>query len=273
LNIPTAYTLTKTLNSPALVRTGSGISYTIRITNTGNTWLTVLPMRDVYSTTYLTYGYNGSFAAPASNDNTDDGQIDWADLTLALGDVRPGASVSVIVTFTARADTTHLPGGKTDNVAEIHDAVAQYVRDEVGGASGSDPAIELPDTQDDAPAAIILPTGLSVTGLQAHVQGKAVTVVWQTHNEAQIVGFRLLRQTDDGASQPIPGELIPAQHAGANQGAAYAITDAPAPGVYTYVLEAVQTDGQRVRAATTTLQVAPSATTRLFLPFVTQAAP
>jgi uncharacterized repeat protein (TIGR01451 family) len=244
LNIPTSYTLTKTLNTPVPVRTGSAITYTIRITNTGSTWLTVLPMRDVYSTTYLTYGKDGQFATPASNDNVDDGQIDWSDLTLTLGDVRPGQSVSVIVTFTAKADTTKLPGGKTDNVAEVHDAVAQYVRNEVSGASGSDPAIQLPDKQDDAPAAIILPTGLSVTGLQANAQGKDVTIVWQTANEAQILGFDVLRKSSPTDVKRANPEMIEAENAGSNTGTTYSFTDRGlAPGVYTYVLRVVKLDG------------------------------
>jgi uncharacterized repeat protein (TIGR01451 family) len=244
LNIPTSYTLTKTLNTPVPVRTGSAITYTIRITNTGNTWLTVLPMRDVYSTTYLAYGYNGSFASPASNNNTDDGLIDWSDLTLTRGDVGPGASVSVIVTFTAKADTTKLPGGKTDNVAEVHDAVAQYVRDEVSGASGSDPAFPLPDKQDDAPAAIILPTGLSVTGLQANAQGKDVTIVWQTANEAQILGFDVLRKSSPADVKRVNPEMIAAEHAGSSAGTTYSFTDRGlAPGVYTYVLRVIKLDG------------------------------
>jgi hypothetical protein len=244
LNIPTAYTLTKTLNTPIPVRTGSAITYTIRITNTGKTWLTVLPMRDLYSPTYLTYGYNGSFAAPASNDNADDGQIDWSDLTLTLGDVPPNGSISVIVTFTAKADTTKLPGGKTDNVAEIHDAVAQYVRDEAGGASGSDPSIPLPDAEDDAPAAIILPTGLSVAGLQANAQGKDVTIVWQTANEAQILGFDVLRKSSPTEVKQVNAEMIAAENAGSSAGTTYSLTDRGlAPGVYTYVLRVIKLDG------------------------------
>ena len=89
------------------------------------------------------------------------------------------------------------------------------------------------------------------TGLRRHracraqaAQGR-VKLTWRTANEAQLVGFHLQRETADGASQPIHAALLPAQHAGANQGAAYAFTDAPAPGAYTYILEAVQTDGQR----------------------------
>jgi hypothetical protein len=257
LNIPTSYTLTKTLNTPIPVRTGSPISYTILITNTGNTWLTVLPLRDVYSTIYLTYGYNGSFAVPASDDNVDDGQIDWSDLTLTLGDVRPGASVTVVVIFTAKADTTKLPGGMTDNVAQVHDAVAQYVRDEVGGASGSDPGIPLPDEQDDAPAAIIVPTGLPVTGLQAMAQGHDVTIVWQTNNEAQILGFDVLRKAATGAVSKANTETIVAENAGANSGASYRFSDKGlAPGVYTYLLRVVRLDGttEQVEAKAVTVK-------------------
>ncbi|MCX7671936.1 MAG: hypothetical protein N2439_17930, partial [Anaerolineae bacterium] len=161
-----------------------------------------------------------------------------------LGDVPPNGSVSVIVTFTAKADTTKLPGGMTNNVAEIHDAVAQYVRDEVGGASGSDPAIPLPDKQDDAPAAIILPTGLTVVGLQATAQGRDATVAWQTNNEAQILGFNVLRKSAGGAIVQANAELIIAENAGSNIGTSYRFADVGlAPGSYTYVLQIVRLDG------------------------------
>ena len=130
------------------------------------------------------------------------------------------------------------------NVAEVHDAVAQYVRDEVGGASANDPAIPLPNTQDDAPAAIILPTGLPVTDLQAVAQGQEVTVSWRTNNEAQILGFNVLRKPAVGPVGQANEELIAAEHAGSNMGTVYRFSDAGlAPGTYTYMLQVIRLDG------------------------------
>jgi hypothetical protein len=37
---------------------------------------------DTYSTTYLQYGYGGVYSVPASNDNTDDGTLNWSNVSV-----------------------------------------------------------------------------------------------------------------------------------------------------------------------------------------------
>ncbi len=88
----------KTLTSPAPVYAGQQISFTIRITNTGLTTINILPLRDWYDTSTLDY----LGATPASDDNVDDGAINWADLTTSLGrDLLPGESFAVVTRFLA----------------------------------------------------------------------------------------------------------------------------------------------------------------------------
>ncbi len=126
-----SYAISKQLIPPSPVRRARDVTFFIRITNTGETWITTLPLRDVYSPTYLAYGDCGvqQTAAPWPDDYADDGQLDWSDLTAAAPygfgtDLAPGASLTIVVTFTAAADTAILPGEATENRAVVHDAVA-----------------------------------------------------------------------------------------------------------------------------------------------------
>ncbi len=134
--------------------------FSIHITNTGDTWITTLPLRDVYSPTYLAYGDCGveQTAAPWPDDYADDGQLDWSDLTAAAPygfgtDLPPGADFTIIVTFTAAADTSMLPGGATVNSATVHDALA-----DPDGSGGPLPEEPLPDETYAATIQIITPT-------------------------------------------------------------------------------------------------------------------
>jgi uncharacterized repeat protein (TIGR01451 family) len=86
---------------PAYV--GQEISFTIRITNTGFTDITHLPLQDVYDPDKLDY----LGAVPASDDN-DDGVIDWSDLTTSLGNLAPAQVFEVVVRFQAAQATTLL---------------------------------------------------------------------------------------------------------------------------------------------------------------------
>jgi len=111
--------LVKTLNTLAPVRPGTPISFTIRITNTGETVIATLPLTDVYNSAYL--GFVN--AIPTAEDNIDDGVINWSNLTTTLGDLNPGDSVAVVVNFMAWLDTTALPDSATINRATIWDEV------------------------------------------------------------------------------------------------------------------------------------------------------
>jgi uncharacterized repeat protein (TIGR01451 family) len=243
-DIKSEYIITKQLNTTEPVAVGSCISFTIRITNTGNSWIGILPLRDVYSTTYMTYGCSGQYANPASNDNVDDGQIDWSDLTqntpYGFGqDLAPGGSFAVIVNFKAMADTRLLPNEKTVETATVHDAYADG-----DGPGPLGPVKPLLPQSGSASVEIIQPTGVTLAGLAAVVQPGGVLVSWQTASEAGILGFNLLSSVG-GEFVAVNQEFLFAEYAGASLGASYAYVDTGLPaGVYTYILEVVMLDGR-----------------------------
>jgi uncharacterized repeat protein (TIGR01451 family) len=239
-DIKSEYIKTKQLNTTEPVAVGSCISFTIRITNTGNSWIGILPLRDVYSTTYMTYGCLGQFASPDSDDPNNDGQIDWSDLTISFGqDLQPGASVAVTVNFRAMADTRLLPGGETVDTATVHDAYADG-----DGPGPLGPVKPLPPQSGSASVEIVQPTGVALAGLAAVAQPDGVLVSWQTASEVGILGFNLLRSVG-GEFVAVNQEFLFAEYAGANLGASYAYADAGLPaGVYTYTLEVVLLDGR-----------------------------
>ena len=236
--LPSNYTVSKQLNTSDPLRPNSPISFTIRVTNTGNSWLTVLPLTDVYNTTYLTYGAGSRFASPDSADHADDGVLNWPDALSILGGgpgmLAPGAGTAITVWFTSRADTYALSQLGTLNTVTV--TVPAFDPDGIGPMSAGTP---LASRSASAFVRVLSPTGLTVTDFRATADRGRVTLTWQTANEAQLMGFHLRRETADGASQPVNDALLPAQCAGANQGATYTVTDAPAPGAYTYILEAV----------------------------------
>ncbi len=240
-DIPSAYTITKRLNTIEPVRVGALVSFTIGITNTGNSWIGLLPLRDVYSTTYLSYVN----ASPASSDNNNDGQIDWSDLTASFGTpLTPTASFIVIVTFTAQADTRALPGGQTVNWAIVHDAYADA--DGPGPLGAQEP---LPQKQDDDDVEIINPTAVVLAGFSIMAQPDRVLVSWQTASEVEILGFNLLRQAGGGEFEAVNEELILAAQSGRDAGASYTYEDQRVISgmTYHYVLEIVKPDGRAER--------------------------
>ena len=94
--------LTKTLNTPEPIFVGQEVSFTLRITNTGNTIINILPLQDLYDPAKLTY----LGATPASDDNVDDGVINWSDLTESFNaNLSPSQSFEVIVRFRAKEST------------------------------------------------------------------------------------------------------------------------------------------------------------------------
>jgi hypothetical protein len=238
------YEISKTLNGPDAVGVGHAVSFTIRITNTGDTTITVLPLADVYSTTYLTYGYTdavSTWADPGSEDHNEDGEINWSDLTLTQGDLAPSAGITVIVTFTAKADTTLLqPDSKTENTAIVDGAKA----DPDGG--GPLPEEELPQKQDSDRVQIVVPTGVVLGSLNAVAQPDGVLISWQTANEVRILGFDVLWRGLGGELEQVGKEFIFAEYAGADRGSDYACLDKGVVSgrMYDYVLEAVMSDGR-----------------------------
>lgn len=236
------------LGTTAVVYKSMPISFTIRITNTGDTWIRTLPMRDVYDTTYLTYGYTdaygiATYAGIASDDHINDGVIDWSDLTVSLGqDLAPGASFTLVITFTAREDTTLLPpDGKTENRVLIHDAWADPDGD---GPLG--PELPVPLRQDSERVTIEAYLGVIVGEVQAVARPDGVLVHWETAVELDVVGFNLLRRVDGSPWVAVNEQFVFAEYAGSQQGAPYAYLDKEVtPGTtYEYMLEMVKRDGR-----------------------------
>ncbi|MBX2998999.1 MAG: DNRLRE domain-containing protein [Caldilineaceae bacterium] len=219
------YQISKTLNSPEPVRTGELISFTIRITNTGNVTITTLPMTDTYQTAYLSY----VGATPFSNDNISDGVINWSDLTAPAPtgfgqDLGPGQSFSVRVNFIAVADTLGTP---TVNTATVSGGT--YDPDGPGGVPPQGPLS--PKSANDT-VEILGPTAANVVNYGVvHVAGQSdvagnspaiVRVHWETTTESNIAFFELYRIEGE---QSLLLETIQAVHTGQPTGATYTYED------------------------------------------------
>ena len=138
---PSAYQISKTLIAPAggLAGVNDPIQFSIVITNTGATTLATVPLTDSYDLSYLSF----TGAAPASDDNTDDGLIDWTN----IGPIVPGQTKTIAVTFTARAATTSQPGRVTINRTGISGAQDSNGTTLISRTSSAPVAIGAPDLQ------------------------------------------------------------------------------------------------------------------------------
>ncbi len=255
VNIVSSYQVTKTLYTRDPVRPGEPISFTIRITNTGGTWITTLPLEDTYNNTFLTYGFGGDFATPDSTDHANDGVIAWTDVTTDLGDLAPkGGTATVTVWFTARDDTTTLQNGATLNTATVKNAVA-----DPDGAQGPLPPVStpLPAQESEAGVRIQRPTGLGVYGFSATPVGMDVVVRWKTASESSIAGFVVLRSENGGDYAALNQDLIAAQSAGSNTGNAYEFVDRTAPGStpVAYKVEVMTADGRNEEVGPASLEM------------------
>jgi hypothetical protein len=176
-----------------------------------------------------------------------DGVLNWANVLDpaggGAGTLPVNGSVAIVVYFTARADTTALPLGKTINVATVTGA---WAKTGIVGPSGTD-LVQLSTKSAQDNVGVINPTGLGVTSLQAAVGADgAVGVAWATANEANILGFQVLRRAVGGvAYDVVTPEVIAAAQAGANQGSEYQYVDAGAPaGAWEYALAVLLLDGR-----------------------------
>jgi large repetitive protein len=98
------YTLDKVNTTPGpgtSAQVGDPVVFTITIVNTGQVALVTVPVEDTYETTYLSY----VSSVPESEDNVDDGTINWTN----VGPLAAGATTQIVATFTANASTLSLP--------------------------------------------------------------------------------------------------------------------------------------------------------------------
>jgi uncharacterized repeat protein (TIGR01451 family) len=97
------FSVTKTLTSPSgrAAQVGEAVTFTLTVANTGDVSLVTVPVSDTYETAFLAY----VGATPASDNNVNDGVIDWAN----IGPLPAGATTNITVTFTAVNSSTSAP--------------------------------------------------------------------------------------------------------------------------------------------------------------------
>lgn len=249
--------VSKTLNGVNPFGAGVDIGFTMRITNTGPVTLTVLPLEDRYSNVFLEF-----VGASVMPDSDEAGIITWNDLTAALGNVAPGDSISLDVTFKTRADTTLLTSlpscsssGHTPNIAIVTGAFADP--DGNDGSMADELAVmKDADDQDCAEVQILNPTAVYLTDMGVKQSAAGVQVQWTTLTEVTLVGFRVYlsngvatRLVNPVSVSALSDDLIPAQKTGQSTGASYSVLDAGATlnRGDAYVLEIIHTDGSAER--------------------------
>lgn len=254
-----SYSISKVLLTPNANRPGQELQFELKVTNTGSSWITTLPLRDIYNPQYLAF----TGATPAPADPADDGELDWPDLTQTLGhDLAPGESVSVVVTFRGLADTGALAGGVTINRVTMLGSPA-----DPDGPTGPLGALLAVGSQSaTAPVPLLSPTSSSaVSGAMRVTIGADVELNWSTASEVDLLGFNVLRSIDNGSFVVLNSEMIAAKMAGNSSGADYLWIDVGggANAVSVYRIEAVMSGGY-------TVIVDAVKATRVFMPVITR---
>ncbi|MEM7537331.1 MAG: SdrD B-like domain-containing protein [Chloroflexota bacterium] len=86
---------------------GANLQVVVTISNIGNTIIETLALTQTYDTTYLAYN-TASFAIPPPDDDANDGQLNWGDIT-GIDELEPGESINVSINFVAQRETTGIP--------------------------------------------------------------------------------------------------------------------------------------------------------------------
>lgn len=202
---------------------GSIITFTIRLTNTGDTRLDVVSLTDIYTSSHLAF-----HAAQVPPDEIAPGKLRWNDITAALGDIPVGGSINFTVSFSLTATTSPVT-----NLVQINDSVDEN-RDRPG----------LGAAQSQVMVAVVNPTAITLLRFTAQNQPGGVQIDWITGAEMNTWGFHLWRTTNNvwGGSVGVTGEMLPAQ--GRNgSGAAYAFFDLGGQKGDWYWLQEIERDG------------------------------
>ena len=206
------------------------VTFTIRVTNTGPSAITPLRLRDQFDGAKLAY----ASATPAPQISAT-GTLTWSDLTGSAphgygAPLLPGQSFVITVTFRVISDIT-----TTVNYASVQAGT----QDEYGN----------PTTMPDDSAEVNnVPTAVTLRVFYvAAVNGRQVTLAWETETEQDNFAFRLYRApSNDFAQAEFIGQVAAAM--GGTGGASYTFEDtAPADGVWWYWLADVDTAGKETR--------------------------
>jgi hypothetical protein len=225
------YTITKvrvTDPSGEGVAVNSLIDFDITVTNTGATWLSVVPLEDDYDPQYLNF-ISATPLAPNSVDATN-GILRWNDITGA-GQLAPGNAITIRVTFQGVGDTTQLlaqspctESGNTCNVARTRDGNNDGPTADPDGPGPLQPLEELDPKEDSDPAKIINPTSVNLVGQAMELQANQITLRWATVIESEIAGFNIYRVAN-GAKIKLNAKMIEAEKSGMSEGYNYSISD------------------------------------------------
>ncbi|MEM7132888.1 MAG: SdrD B-like domain-containing protein [Chloroflexota bacterium] len=234
--------VSKRLNGENPFSTGAIISFTIRVTNTGNIVITSLPLEDRYLGAFITYQAFGTFPQP---DSVADSVLVWNDLLANDNDgLAVGEAVTIVVYFETAADTSRLTanppctaGGHAPNVAHS-----------VGGMAGLVPVIEDADDEACDSVRILKPTAVQLASGSLAQTSKGVVVRWQVADESNVVGFYVWKS--NGMTSTRSNEMIPIQVNGqSTETGDYEWLDAGATLKQgdAYTLEIVKNDGMTTR--------------------------
>ena len=189
-------------NQPFAVQ-GSIITFTIRLTNTGDTRLDMVSLTDIYTSSHLAF-----LAAQVPPDETTPGNLRWSDITDALGDIPVGGSINFTVSFSLTATTSPIT-----NLVQINDSVDENM--DLSGLGAAQAQITV---------AVVSPTAITLLRFTAQNQSGGVQIDWITGAEVDAWGFHLWRTATDrwGDGVQVTAEMIPAQ--GSNGGGAVSVS-------------------------------------------------
>ncbi|MEM7132887.1 MAG: SdrD B-like domain-containing protein [Chloroflexota bacterium] len=235
--------LDKRYNGMGDVRVGETISFTIRITNTGDVTITTLPLEDFFNNVFLTY--QSANPAPDPVVGVEPNQLRWTNLLAAdPNGLGIGEIVEVDVFFTTRADTTLLPNmapcnheGEVPNLASVN-----------GADAGGTPVIPDADDEDCDSVPIRNPTAVTLSNRSVRQTSDGVLVRWTTEDESNIIGLYVWKSSGVEA-EVRSGEMIVARKSGQSSGSSYEWLDSGTSLRQgdVYVLEIVKIDGSTER--------------------------
>jgi hypothetical protein len=154
----------KDLLEGLIPQVGLPLTFTITITNSGFTTMTVMPLVDTYNPAWMAYSY--AVPAPDIVDEAN-GELTWLDLTNWAGDVPAHGTVTVITVFTA------LISGDAVNSAEVSGASDWYENELAGGSD----LVPITIIEGPTPIPTTAPTSVPATRQPAPTSAPASTSV------------------------------------------------------------------------------------------------